>query len=420
MTHSVLPQKSLKTHSQPISVNNIIDIPQEILFHIFSFLGAEDRDGLSLTCKQFRQILHYPHIIYFENTVWRLVSGILDEKITFRPLIRKLDFTDSELPDADLNAVVKHCQRLEKLNLSGCINISDAGVENAASSLIHLKELNLAYTSIQGRCLQDIGNSCRKIEKLTFVHCSKLDFSNVNLAPYAFQNLKEIFFENCSIKGLWHGAMSLSSLEKVTFLDCDVKDTHLDQFTHYMQNVKELMISNCPSITGFFLKTLSSVCKKLEKVDLSGCVNLTDQNLVNLIPALSNVSELNLECCQSLTGSQFKKFATSCPNLKIVQIAGCPELQDRYIFEMLNLTEDYPKGHEVVAQIIQVFKLFMSESNSDLLKKVDHAVSESRIQELMEEHMQSLKTDEDSEEGSSKRFKHEMVYDESLDSETSD
>ncbi|CAF0822081.1 unnamed protein product [Adineta ricciae] len=141
-----------------------------------------------------------PSIIYLHGS--SITDQGIIEFVQQYPSLRKIRLQNcSHITDASICAIGKYCLRLMELDLTGCIQISDEGV-NSLRLLPYIRSLSLSQTRISDAALIAIGQSsfhytlneinlkmcteitddgfafllknCPKLKKIGFLQCPKL------------------------------------------------------------------------------------------------------------------------------------------------------------------------------------------------------------------------------------------------------
>ena len=92
------------------------------------------------------------------------------------------------ITDASLLELGKNCTKLKKLNIGSCYKITDNGIFSI-SCCKYLEKLNLwRCKQLTDKCLEKLGNECKRIKILTISDCE-----------YLTNNGIEVFQSNCKI-----------------------------------------------------------------------------------------------------------------------------------------------------------------------------------------------------------------------------
>ncbi len=147
----------------------------------------------------------------------------------------------------------KCAQRIQKINLHGCFQVSNCALV-AVASMYNLEHLVLSgCTKLSYSGLSTIAKSCKKIHYLSFAGCG----------------------------------------------DC-ITNAVVEEITKYLLNLKNLILSGCSLIGRTALLGISK-CEKMHHLNLSGCKKVTNEAILALCDGKFSpgLRELNLErCCR--------------------------------------------------------------------------------------------------------------------------
>lgn len=105
----------------------------------------------------------------------------------------------TNIGDDGLAALAGGCQKIRKLNLSYCIEITDKGMERL-SKLVELFDLELrGLHKITGGGLTALASGCKKLAELDLKHCESIDDSGFWSLAYYSRNLQQVLLltNNC-------------------------------------------------------------------------------------------------------------------------------------------------------------------------------------------------------------------------------
>ena len=85
-----------------------------------------------------------------------------------------------QIQDEDLSVILKGCGDLTELSLAGCQKINEMGFLELAKGLPHLLSLNVSRSSISNTALVEIASRCRQLTFLDISGCNQLTEKGVN------------------------------------------------------------------------------------------------------------------------------------------------------------------------------------------------------------------------------------------------
>lgn len=198
--------------------------------------------------------------------------------------------------------------QLLKLSLTGCLSVTDRGLENLLSNALHLRALDISY------CVALEGNLRLNLSSLTWLRAV-----GTELTTSALTNL-------------------LSRTGRLLYLNLSrsVGAAQL-QFWHLpqLQHLRELQLCDMRQITSENLEWIARF-SQITKLDLSGCSQLDDGALCSISLRLNNLIDLHLRGCPQLTGRSFGSFSRG---LKLLELSGNSWLTDREVRQLSSLTK---------------------------------------------------------------------------------
>ncbi|KAM0745617.1 RNI-like protein [Meredithblackwellia eburnea MCA 4105] len=253
-------------HQPPIPASSL---PHEILLHILRLLPASSLFPAILVCKAWCQcgvelLWHKPSSPTLSSLTLLLsvITRLHGEEPTTFPyhlFIKRLNFTQlqNEMNDGILR-MLGSCERLERLTLTGCKDISS-------------------------RAMVDLIRRCERLVAL--------DLSDVAEADDA---VIQAVAERCKrLQGL-----NLSGCKKVT-------DVGVEAIALNCPGLRRIKLRNVQQLTDTSIILLALHCPLLLEVDLIFCVNITSLSLLQLLRSSTHLRELSLQACTAITDTGF-------------------------------------------------------------------------------------------------------------------
>ncbi|KAF8470535.1 hypothetical protein BDZ91DRAFT_693482 [Kalaharituber pfeilii] len=277
----------------------VYSLPPELLIAIFSKLSdAADLRNCLLVCKSWAAcsvelLWHRPCI-----TTWkcflRLAEAIRSKNPTFLYplLIRRLNLTflAKEISDGTLKCLFM-CERLERLTLTNCKDLTDSGLSNLIRNNPGLLALDLSsLCQLTDHTLESIANSCPRLQGLNIAGCHRV--TNASLIQLS-QNCKQL---------------------------------------------KRLKLNDCELITDEAVIAMAQNCPQLLEVDLHKCVQITDESLIRLLTDLRQIRELHLAFCQSISDNAFHAIPNrQIESLRIIDLTNCELITDESVIKIISI-----------------------------------------------------------------------------------
>ena len=215
------------------------------------------------------------------------------------PELKELNlFNCTQLTDTGILSIADGCKNLTYLNIGWCDRITDQGITCLASSAASLTELDLAgCTSLTNKSLKVISEECPLLQRLNISYNS--NFSDAGLT-YLSQNSK------------------LKSLRSIHMGKCSqFSEDGLAALAEGCCSIEELDLYSCEKITDFALTRIVDHCLGLSLLNISHCYQITDIGLVNLAEKGKSLKHLFICGCDLLTGSGLEYFQQRNPSCMV-------------------------------------------------------------------------------------------------------
>lgn len=334
----------------------------EILALIFSYLDVRDRGRAAQVCAAWRDAAYH-------RSVWRGIEARLHLRkqapALFNSLMRRgIKRVQVLSLRRGLTDVFKGIPNLESLNLSGCYNITDNGIQNALSQeYLSLTELNLSLCKqVTDSALNKIAENLRNLELLELGGCSNITNLGLYWIAGGLKRLKKLDLRSCWIisdqgiahlAGLTSETLGNPALELLGLQDCQrLSDESLRHISTGFKNLQSINLSFCICITDSGLKYLAKMpslrelnlrsCdnisdigmaylaeggSKILSLDVAFCEKVGDQALVHISQGLFLLRSLSLSACQ-VSDEGICRIAKNLPDLETLNIGQCTRLTD--------------------------------------------------------------------------------------------
>ncbi|KAK0181643.1 hypothetical protein PV327_003912 [Microctonus hyperodae] len=305
----------------------------EILALIFRYLSVRDKGRSAQVCVAWRDAAYH-------RSVWRGVEARLHLRkqapVVFASLTRRGVKRVQVLSlRRGLGDVIRGIENLEALNLSGCYNITDAGLTNAiCKEFPSLTQLNLSLCKqVTDGSLSKIAQYLKNLESLELGGCCNISNTGIILIAWGLQKLKKLDLRSCwhvSDVGISHvaglnpeSAGGNLALEHLGLQDCQrLSDEALRHVSAGLLRLKSINLSFCVSITDSGLKHLAKM-SSLRELNLRSCDNISDIGMAYLAEGGSRVSSLDVSFCDKIGDQALVYISQGLFNLKSLSLSAC-------------------------------------------------------------------------------------------------
>ncbi|XP_012279912.1 F-box/LRR-repeat protein 14 [Orussus abietinus] len=321
----------------------------EILAHIFSYLDVKDRGRAAQVCTAWRDAAYH-------RSVWRGVEAKLHLQKHVPTLFASLVWRGVKRVQVlslrrGLSDVLKGIPNLESLNLSGCYNVTNAGIANAlCQEYLSLVELNLSLCKqVSDASLGTISQYLKNLEILELGGCCNITNVSLLLIAWGLKKLKKLDLRSCwkiSDKGIADLAGvnketddGIHGLEYLGLQDCQrLSDAALEHISVGFTSLKFINLSFCFSITDSGLKYLAKMTS-LRELNLRSCDNVSDTGVAYLAEGGSRISSLDVSFCDRIGDVALGHISQGLFNLKSLSLSAC-QISDEGICKVAKTLHD--------------------------------------------------------------------------------
>lgn len=224
----------------------------------------------------------------------RITDELLASIAGHLPLLDELCLEDRPSEEPSLHSDLTNggllslgfCRKLKRLSLT-------RSRENCPSSFRRVNDVGVLL----------LAEKCKELESVRFAGFSKVTDAGYASILHSCKNLKRFEIVNAFFLSdlAFHDlANAPTSLVDVRLISCKLLTSETAQSLSFCQNLEILDLSGCKSIADSGLKSISKLCKKLNKLDVSGA-DITDSGLSALGMGSSPISSLSLRGCKRVT-----------------------------------------------------------------------------------------------------------------------
>lgn len=222
-----------------------------------------------------------------------------------------------QITDASLTVLASTCTGLQSLDLGRCPRISDEGVISLARNCPDLIDLRISHASrVTDAALIALGRHCKKLRTLILRGCGRIgDTGIVALAQGC--PLLHNFVCDYTHDVIDDGLLSLSQhCPNLRLLHIGTSDYGLEQMQGF-SHLTELVITEGYEVTDRGVATVVQRCPSLQVLGLVDCPEITDRAL-NSLRNVTGLHKLVLSgYCESISGDGIAELRGRVPHLMV-------------------------------------------------------------------------------------------------------
>ncbi|CAL8070097.1 unnamed protein product [Calicophoron daubneyi] len=273
--------------------------------------------------------------------------------------------------------LVRSCPRLEALNLSHCVSVSDACVQLIANKLTSLQRLNLdGVLWLSDNALHYLVN-CEAFQegRLTYLWLDGFELSSAGVGNFLQElvslrtwtmgkkdrpackspdqiGMQVLWISFCdhlmdsavqplsSLSGL--AALTLRKAQQVTSvgwknLFASVPMDHALPL-QALQCLEHLDLSEAPTVDDSVISSICSCCgDRLRSLTLNWCWELTDEGLNDIVFSCHCLRHLSLVGDHLILGAPLVNVPSQQPAIKIINLTQCSHIQETILKELVQM-----------------------------------------------------------------------------------
>ncbi|ONK65363.1 uncharacterized protein A4U43_C07F36340 [Asparagus officinalis] len=241
-----------------------MDLTEDLLHLVFSFLSQKDLCKAGATCKQWQ-------VASMHEDFWRC-----------------LNFEDTEISEHNFESICQRYPSANRVNLSGVYN-SDVLATEAITSLRRLETLVLGNGQLGDGFFHAL-TDCPALNSLTI--CDASLGNGIQDIAINHDILRELNIVKCRV------------------LRISVRCSQLQTLSLRRSSMAHLVLT----------------CPQLHELDLSSCHKLSDAGIRAAAITCSLLASLDLSSCSCVSDETLREIAFACPSLSLLDASYCPNI----------------------------------------------------------------------------------------------
>ncbi|XP_060802716.1 F-box/LRR-repeat protein 16 isoform X1 [Amyelois transitella] len=351
-------------------------LEDRFLEKFFLYFNANDRRNLAQVCTKWRDVLYasprwWSGLVavldcrelrsssgccmqrFYNTLVRRGIRGVvlvsasdddINEFIRQFPLsthhVHAISLKGCTITDRGLEAILDHLQVLFELELTGCNEITEAGLWACLTPRI----VSLTLTDCINIADEAVGAVAQLLPSLYEFSLQAYHVTDAALgyfSPKQSSSLSVLRLHSCwelTNHGVVNIVHSLPNLTVLSLSGCSkVTDEGVELLAENLPRLRSLDLSWCPRVTDNALEYIACDLNHLEELTLDRCVHITDIG-VGYISTMQSLQALFLRWC-----SQLRDFGVQhlcgMRSLQLLSLAGCPLLTSGGLSSLIQLRQ---------------------------------------------------------------------------------
>ncbi|ORX51478.1 RNI-like protein [Piromyces finnis] len=270
-------------------ISSVCTNVQQLLFIPFSKSNISECSLLHIT-----EHCHNIHSLILSFFSFSSKASIKKIFKNLEPSLKNLDLIQVECEEDDFNYIIPYLKNVEELGL-------------------------MLTTSFSDSSLKLINRYCSKLEYLNFTGL-------INITDQGLENLFAIGKDSTFMNENLSSNISNDFLFKYRFNGYTRSHGHPKN-----SRVKRINLSDCIDITDDGLKIIADYCEALEAISIDDCPRITDEGFEAFIKPQSKIKYLSIANSEALTNKSIDCLNTYCPNIEKLNIKGCFRITEKTI-----------------------------------------------------------------------------------------
>ncbi|CAM9103157.1 unnamed protein product, partial [Choristocarpus tenellus] len=267
-------------------------------------------------------------------------------KLHFGNIVVELDVSLSKMIDDNCLSILSTCETMRRLNVSGCPNVTDAGVKSVArKKATALQGLDVSNCQrVTDDSVEVLARCCPSLCSLILSGCPKVRDRSL-FAMSALHGLQNIGLAGCNEITDKAARQLLTNLTQLKSLNINGCTSLTNEGLHYMYRtdvpwgVKRhqgcaqltvLQISDNGHVSDELVAVLTSVCPLISCLELVNCPLLGGEGAMGKMGGLTHLTCLVLKGLRRVNDYGVEEFFASCPrrSLTYLDLQRCTRVAD--------------------------------------------------------------------------------------------
>ena len=370
---------------------SILNLPEELLYEIFSYLRHEDLIWkVAFTCTKFLDVvLEKIHILEIDARKDQYVfakaqkllhlenlSGSIQHLIVSRESddkkadeLQKLKLEDRQnisiflrsrrITETELLYISQKCKSLKGLVLNKCLMLSFSSFNDICCNLRNLEAIRI-FGSIQfkDKAVQEVSLNCLELRTIHLVDCTSVTDAGIKFLSENCDHIQDLNIYGCkklSENAIKHIGLNLTKLRSFTIGVCPkisnkaicflvkrcglLKSLNFRNFYQLLDEAVIMATRECKYLESLnvwscdnlhiepVIYFISGQCKQLLHLNIGG-LGVFDESIQKMSMECKNLLSINLTNCYNLTDDGIISLSRNCIHLKRIDLMDCEKITD--------------------------------------------------------------------------------------------
>ena len=236
----------------------------------------------------------------------------------------------------DIPSLVLTCPRLVSLNLSRCIQVTDANIKVIALQYTLLTSLHLSQCyKVTDDGISELVKPCKRLVYLNLSFCYQVTGAHLKeLKCIESLDLSGcVAVNNTAVQAIIKDCTQLKNLNLSGCVALDEICGRMKMKKFYLSQLLSLNLSNCFRITDAQFGVLLKHRYHLKSLQLERCKDIQPKSLIALVKRNPGLTELNLRGCKQLTNSTLEAIAQTCCQLVDLNLRNCKKISAIHVLK---------------------------------------------------------------------------------------
>ncbi|XP_077146121.1 F-box/LRR-repeat protein 17 isoform X1 [Ranitomeya variabilis] len=331
-THREADPDTHKVEEEPLHINQL---PPSLLLKIFSHLSLNERClCVSLVCKYWRDLcLDFQFWKQLDLSSRSQVKDDILERIASRFWnITELNISDClNVTDAGVGMLAARCSGLVKYTAYRCKQLSDSSLISMATHCAALQKVHVGNQDrLTDEAIKELGSRCRDLRDIHFGQCYKISDEGMVLIAKGCPKLKKIYMQENKLvtdKSVEAFADHCAELEYVGFMGCSVTSRGVIRLTN-LKNLSSLDLRHIDELGNETVMEIVKKCRNLTSLNLCLNRNIDDRCVEVIAKEGRSLKELYLVTCK-ITDHALIAIGRYSTTIETVDVGWCKEITDQ-------------------------------------------------------------------------------------------